>query len=87
MSAVRLWEWAVDREAGRATSGVSGTRHAAMSALSRTLITAAGPTSGKVVPMTLIDGAYGVSYLRMAPVLTADCEKGVIRWAARSKAS
>jgi hypothetical protein len=87
MFSVRLWEWVLDRDAGRAASGVSGTRHAAMSALSQTLITAGAPTSGKVVPMTLVDGAYGVSYLRMAPVLTADCEKGVIRWAASSKAS
>ena len=79
-SSVRLWEWVVDRGAKRAPSGVSGTRDRAMAALSQALITAGAPTSGRVVPVALVDGAYGVSYLRMAPVLTADCDRGVIRW-------
>jgi hypothetical protein len=79
-SSVRLWEWIADQEADRAVSGVSGTRHGAMTALSRTLITACAPASGRVVPMKLVDGESGFSYLRMAPVLTADCEKGVIKW-------
>jgi len=80
MSSVRVWEWVVDQGTDRATSGVSGTRHRAMAALSQALITAGAARSGRVVPMALVDGAYGVSYLRMAPVLTADCDKGVIRW-------
>ena len=80
MSSVRLWEWVVDRQADRATSGVSGTRHDAMTALSRTLITVGVPVSGRVVPMTLVEGPGGFSYLRMSPVLKADCENGVIRW-------
>jgi hypothetical protein len=79
-SSVRLWEWVVDRGAGRATSGVSAARHGAMTALSKTLITAGVPASGRVVPIALVDGSCGFSYLRMAPVLTADCQKGVIRW-------
>jgi hypothetical protein len=79
-ASVRLWEWIADREADRAMSGVSGERHRAMTALSRTLITAGGPASGRVVPISLVAGAYGFSYLRWAPVLTADCEKGVIKW-------
>ena len=77
---VRLWEWVVDQETGCTRSGVSGTRQRAMAALSQALITAGAPTSGRVVPMALVDGACGVSYLRMAPVLTADCHEGVIRW-------
>ena len=79
MSPVGLWEWAVDPRAGRAISGVSGERHRAMTALSRTLITI-GTASGSVVPIGLVEGAYGFSYVRLSPVLTADCERGVIKW-------
>lgn len=91
MSSVRLWEWVVDEGGDHASSGdgdgasgascgVSGVRHNAMDALSRSLIAAGGPVSGRVVPVGLVDGASGFSYVRMAPVLTADCKKGVIRW-------
>jgi hypothetical protein len=91
MSSVRLWEWAVDRRgayahsevataAGRASCGVSGARHSAMDALSRSLIATGGVASGYVLPVGLVEGAYGFSYVRLAPVLTADCEKGVIKW-------
>jgi hypothetical protein len=77
----RVWEWVIDRGADNASSGVSGTRHGAMEALSRTLMTAARtPASGRVVPVALVDGAWGFSYLRLAPVLTADYEMGVIKW-------
>jgi hypothetical protein len=76
----RLWEWVVDRGAANAPVGVSGTRHRAMEALSHTLIEAGAPASGRVVAVALVDGAYGVSYFRMAPVLTADYEEGVITW-------
>lgn len=79
-SSVRLWEWVVDQAPGRASSGVARTQHRAMTALSQTLITAGTPTSGKVVPIALVDGPSGFSYVRMAPVLTADCREGVIRW-------
>jgi hypothetical protein len=76
----RVWEWVVDEGADHALSGVSGTRYRAMTALSRTLITVGTPASGRVVPISLVQGAYGFSYVRLAPVLTADCEKGVIKW-------
>lgn len=76
----RIWEWVIDRAAGNAASGVSGTRHGAMEALSRTLVTVDAPASGRVVPVALVDGAHGFSYLRMAPALTADYEMGVIKW-------
>lgn len=85
MSSVGLWEWVVDQRADRATSGVSGERHRAMTALSRTLITVGTPASGRVVPIGVVEGAYGFSYVRLAPVLTADCEKGVIKWHGTSK--
>ncbi len=76
----RLWEWVVDQGAANAPVGVSKTRHRAMEALSRTLIAAEIPASGRVVPMALVEGAHGFTYLRMEPEITADCEKGVIRW-------
>jgi hypothetical protein len=79
MSSARVWEWVVDQGADRAPSGVSGTRHRAMEALSQTLI-ATGAASGRVVPVALIDGAFGVFYRRLAPALRADYEEGVITW-------
>ena len=80
MSPVRLWEWTVDPGAENSPVGVSGTCHGAMEALSLTLVTARKAASGRVVPLRLADGESGFSYVRMAPVLTADCERGVIRW-------
>jgi hypothetical protein len=77
----RVWEWVVDRGADNAPGGVSGTRYGAMEALSLALITARARSSGRVVPVGLVDGAYGFSYLRLDPVLTANCERGIIRWA------
>jgi hypothetical protein len=76
----RVWEWVVDRGADNAPVGVSGTRYGAMEALSLSLITAKACSSGRVVPIELVDGAFGFSYLRFDPALTANCEKGVIRW-------
>lgn len=55
----RIWEWVIDRGVGNASAGVSGTRHGAMEALSRTLMTADAPASGRVVPVALVDGAWG----------------------------
>ncbi len=75
-----LWEWVVDRGAANASAGVSGARHRAMDALSLTLIASGAPASGRVVPIALVDGAYGFTYLRMDPPLTADYESGVIKW-------
>ena len=77
---IRMWEWVVDKGGDHAPSGASGERGRAMEALSRTLVTADAPASGRVVPIALVDGVYGVSYLRMAPVLTADYQMGVIKW-------
>jgi hypothetical protein len=77
----RVWEWAVDQGADNAPVGVSGTRHGAIEALSLALITVKARSSGRVVPVGLVDGAYGFSYLRFNPVLIANCERGVITWA------
>lgn len=78
--AVRIWEWVVDHGADNAPVGVSGTRHGAMEALSRTLVTSQTLASGRVVPVALVDGRCGFAYLRMGPELMADYEMGVIRW-------
>ena len=80
MSSPRVWEWVVDRAPGDAPAGISGTRQRAMKALSQTLIATGRPASGRVVPVILVDGALGVSYLRLGPALTAHHESGVIRW-------
>jgi SAM-dependent methyltransferase len=74
---VRVWEWVVDEGADRALLGVSRSRDRAMTVLSQSLITVGTPASGRVVPVGLVEGASGFSYVRMAPVFTADCEKGV----------
>jgi hypothetical protein len=80
MSSARVWEWVVDQGADHASYGVSGERERAMEALSQTLIAAGAPASGRVVPVALIDGAFGVFYRRLAPALRADYEEGVITW-------
>lgn len=76
----QLWEWTVDRGIGSTPTGVCGARHRAMAALSRSLVKACGPASGRVLPMALVDGAFGFAYQREPSVFTADCEKGVITW-------
>lgn len=76
----RVWEWVTDCGVGNAVLGVSGTRHGAMEALSKTLVKAGGSASGRVVPIALVDGGSGFDYLRVSPILTADCEDHVIRW-------
>jgi hypothetical protein len=77
---LRIWEWTVDKKADYAAAGVSGTRPKAMQALSETLIAAGAPASGRIVPVALIDGAHGYSYLRLGPALIADYDRGIIRW-------
>lgn len=80
MSFYRIWEWIVDRGADNAPVGISDLRHRAMEELSLTLIAAGTPASGRVVPVVLVDGAYGSTYVRMDPALSADYAGGVIRW-------
>ena len=75
-----MWEWVVDQGADNAPSGVCGERHRAMEVLALTLVSAGDSASGRVVPVALVDGAFGFCYMRLAPELTADYERGVIRW-------
>ncbi len=82
----RLWEWLTDRGVCNAASGVSGTRHGAMEALSKTLVKAGGSASGRVVPVALVDGRCGFDYLRLSPAFTANYEDHVIRWHKTDKA-
>jgi len=52
-----------------------------MDALSRSLVEAGGPASGLVMPVTLVDGAFGPFYQRFPALeIRADYERGVIRW-------
>jgi hypothetical protein len=78
----RLWEWTVDHQtdAGSLT-GVCGERDRAMEALSRSLEDAGGPASGRVVPLVLVDGAFGCVYERLPALeVRADYEGGVVSW-------
>jgi hypothetical protein len=76
-----LWEWTVDVGTDGTPTGVCGTRHRAMEALSRSLVAAGGPASGRVVPVALVDGALGFIYERFASLgMKADCQSGVIKW-------
>ena len=70
----------MDRGAGSTPTGVCRARHRAMELLSLSLVKADGPTSGRVVPIALVDGAFGCFYQPLAGELTADCERGVITW-------
>jgi hypothetical protein len=77
----RLWEWAVDRGAADAPTGVCGTRDRAMEALARSLVEAGEPASGRVVPVALVDGVYGCFYRRYRVLeVRAYYERGVISW-------
>jgi hypothetical protein len=77
----RLWEWIVDCGAGSAPTGVCGERDRAMEQLSRSLVAAGGPASGRVVPVALVDGAFGSFYRRFPALeMRADYEKGIIKW-------
>jgi len=80
MSSGRLWEWVVDQGADNDPAGVSRTRDRAMAALAQTLVAAGAPASGRVVPIALVEGVCGFSYLRLEPALIADYERGVIEW-------
>jgi hypothetical protein len=75
-----LWEWTVDRGIASTSTGVCGALPRAVEALSRSLVKAGGPSSGRVVPVALVDSALGFSYVRLHPTLTAECVKGVITW-------
>jgi hypothetical protein len=78
---VRLWEWVIVRGGARqGTSGISASPHAAMEALSRTLVDGGGTATGNVVPLALVRGMSEPFYLRGFPEHVADYDKGVIKW-------
>jgi hypothetical protein len=81
LSSDQLWEWVVDCGADTASTGVSGSRHRAITALSRSLVKSGGRASGHVVAVTLVDGALGCFYRRLTDLeIKADIERGIIRW-------
>ena len=78
---VRLWEGDVTRDAQGGSVGLSDSRHSAMEALSRALIQADRPTSGRVVPVTLRRPAHEPAYyMRGIPVRIAVFDGQVIQW-------
>jgi hypothetical protein len=51
-----------------------------MTELSLSLISAGEPTSGRVVPIRLVEDNFGFAYERLEPWLRADYKGGIIRW-------
>jgi hypothetical protein len=80
LPADQLWEWVVGQGSDDGPSGVSGNRDRAITELSRSLISAGEPASGRVVPIRLVEDNSGFAYERLEPSLRADCEGGIIRW-------
>lgn len=81
MAADWLWEWVVDCGSDDAPTGISGAQHRAMAALSQSLVKNADHATGHVVPVMLVDDAYGFAYHRLTNhELKADCKKGIVRW-------
>jgi hypothetical protein len=78
---IPLWEWAVTRDAQGGSVGLCMTRHRAMEALSRALIAAGRPASGRVAQVKLIRPADGEpTYLRGFPERKAVYDGTVIQW-------
>jgi hypothetical protein len=77
---VPMWEWLVSGGARDGTTGLSGTRHGAMDALSRTLIEGHGNAIGYVAPIVLMTGVSGSFYMRGNALDKASYDSGVIRW-------
>jgi hypothetical protein len=76
-----LWEWAVTREAHSGPVGVCMTRHGAMEALSKALIAAGRPSTGRVAQIKLSASTHqGPIYLRGFPARMATYDGTVIRW-------
>jgi hypothetical protein len=77
---VQLWEWVVSGDIRDCTAGVSMTCHGAMEALSTALTASATSASGRVLPLTLIHGAWESFYIRGLPTYAAQIDSGVIHW-------
>lgn len=78
---VPLWEWAVTRDAHSSPVGVCRTRHGAMEALSKALIAAGYPSTGRVAQIKLTTSAHqGPTYLRGFPARMAVYDGTAIQW-------
>lgn len=78
---IPLWEWAIARDAQGGSAGVCRTRHAAMEALSKALIAAGRPATGRVAQVKLISTVHRApAYLRGIPKRTAVYDGRIIRW-------
>jgi hypothetical protein len=76
-----LWEWSVTRDAQGGSVGLCATRHRAMEALSKALIAAGRPASGRVAQVKLIRAAHEEpTYLRGFPERKAVYDGSVIQW-------
>jgi hypothetical protein len=78
---VPLWEWAVMCDAHCGPVGVCMTQHGAMEALSKALVAAGRPASGRVAQIKLIRSVRAdPSYLRGFPARKAVYDGAVIQW-------
>jgi hypothetical protein len=78
---IPLWEWAVTRDALGGSVGLCMTRHRAMEALSRALIAAGRPATGRVAQVKLLRPADDEpTYLRGFPEHWAVYDGTVIEW-------
>jgi hypothetical protein len=77
----QLWEWTVLRDKRNRPVGLCGTEHAAMTALSKALITAGHPARGHVRRATLVRPVHqDALYEREPPQHTATYDGSVITW-------
>lgn len=83
---IQLWEWAVADGARCDACGVSSTRHAAMDALSLTLVSGDDHACGSVAPVMLVNGTGPLPvYMRSGPVQVAEYDRGVVTWRKTSR--
>ena len=78
---IPLWEWTMTRDAQSGSVGLCKTRARAIEALSKALIAAGRPASGRVAQVKLIRTVHAdPTYLRGFPARTAVYDGTVIRW-------
>jgi hypothetical protein len=77
----QLWEWVVLQDVRNRPVGVCMTKHAAMDALSKTLIAAGRPARGQIAQATLVRPVHkDPLYEREPPERTAVYDGSVISW-------
>jgi hypothetical protein len=78
---VPVWEWVVERDEQGGSAGISGTCHGAMDALTKTLIRAGRPRSGRIRPAVLTRPMHDQPhYLRGLTRYTAVYDGEAIKW-------